>query len=103
MPLSAGAAKASVATGVTVTAVGRYRWTICTLLFFITTINYMDRQVIGVLKPVLQNELGWTEIDYGNIIFFFSISYPTSAIRRVVVSSVDILHLAIVSPTHTIA
>ena len=75
MPLSASAAKASVAAGVPATAVGRYRWTICALLFFITTINYMDRQVIGVLKPVLQNELGWTEIDYGNIIFFFQLSY----------------------------
>ena len=55
--------------------VGRYRWTICALLFFITTINYMDRQVIGVLKPVMQKDLGWTEIDYGNIIFFFQLSY----------------------------
>ncbi|MBV8121021.1 MAG: MFS transporter [Alphaproteobacteria bacterium] len=74
MPLSAGAAKASAA-AVAATAIGRYRWTICALLFFITTINYMDRQVIGVLKPVLQRELGWTEIDYGNIIFFFQLSY----------------------------
>lgn len=55
--------------------VGRYRWTVCALLFFITTINYMDRQVIGVLKPVLQKELGWSEIDYGNIVFFFQLAY----------------------------
>ena len=58
MSLNASTPKASIAAGVTVTAVGRYRWTICALLFFITTINYMDRQVIGVLKPVLQSELG---------------------------------------------
>ena len=57
------------------TTVGRYRWTVCALLFFITTINYMDRQVIGVLKPVLQKELGWSEIDYGNIVFFFQLAY----------------------------
>lgn len=75
MPLSAGAGQAGVAATAAATGVGRYRWTICALLFFITTINYMDRQVIGVLKPVLQNELAWTEIDYGNIIFFFQLSY----------------------------
>jgi len=74
MPISAEAAKAGGATLAT-TMVGRYRWRICALLFFITTINYMDRQVIGVLKPVLQSELGWTEIDYGHIIFFFQLSY----------------------------
>ena len=55
--------------------VGKYRWAICALLFFITTINYMDRQVIGVLKPVLAQDLHWSEIDYGNIIFFFQLAY----------------------------
>ena len=54
---------------------GRYRWTICALLFVITTINYMDRQVIGILKPVLSHDLGWNEIDYGNIVFFFQLAY----------------------------
>ena len=47
--------------------IGRYRWVICALLFFATTINYVDRQVIGLLKPTLQAEFGWTEIDYANI------------------------------------
>jgi MFS transporter, ACS family, hexuronate transporter len=75
MPMIASTGEASVSTTVAGAAVGRYRWRICALLFFITTINYMDRQVIGVLKPVLQNDLGWTEVDYGNIIFFFQLSY----------------------------
>jgi len=55
---------------------GRYRWlVICTLLFAVTTINYMDRQVIGILKPHLQKDLGWSEIDYSNIVFFFTLAY----------------------------
>ncbi|MBV8401157.1 MAG: MFS transporter [Acetobacteraceae bacterium] len=54
---------------------GRYRWLICALLFAITTINYMDRQVIGVLKPVIQKDIGFSEIDYGNIVFFFQLAY----------------------------
>ena len=42
-------------------AVGRFRWRICALLFFITTLNYMDRQVLGVLAPQLQTVIGWNE------------------------------------------
>jgi MFS transporter, ACS family, hexuronate transporter len=48
---------------------GNRRWLICGLLFFAATVNYMDRQVIGLLKPMLQVQLGWTEIDYSNIVF----------------------------------
>jgi ACS family hexuronate transporter-like MFS transporter len=55
--------------------VGRYRWGICALLFLATTLNYIDRQVIGILKPELTRRLGWTEIDYSNIIFAFQIAY----------------------------
>ena len=55
--------------------IGRRRWMICALLFFATTINYIDRQVIGILKPTLQAELGWTETDYGNIVFWFQAAY----------------------------
>ena len=51
------------------------RWVVCALLFFATTINYIDRQIIGILKPVLQSELGWSEIDYGNIVFWFQAAY----------------------------
>jgi ACS family hexuronate transporter-like MFS transporter len=52
-----------------------YRWVICGLLFVITTINYMDRNILGVLKPTIQGDLHFTETDFGNIIFFFSIAY----------------------------
>ena len=55
--------------------VGRYRWTICALLFFATTINYVDRQVLGILAPTLQRELGWTESQYGSIVSWFTFAY----------------------------
>src|SRR5262245_31859384 len=55
--------------------VGRYRWVICALLFFATTINYVDRQVLGILAPDLQKEIGWTELDYGRIVIAFQLSY----------------------------
>jgi hypothetical protein len=45
--------------------VGRFRWVICGLLFLGVTKNYMDRQVLGVLKGPLQHEFGWNDIDYG--------------------------------------
>jgi ACS family hexuronate transporter-like MFS transporter len=57
------------------TRVGRYRWVVCALLFFAATINYIDRQVIGILKPTLQQEFGWSEIDYGDIVFAFQFAY----------------------------
>jgi ACS family hexuronate transporter-like MFS transporter len=52
-----------------------YRWTICALLFAATTINYVDRQVLGLLAPTLQRELGWSESDYGAITSWFSFAY----------------------------
>jgi ACS family hexuronate transporter-like MFS transporter len=55
--------------------VGRYRWRICALLFLITTLNYVDRQVLGVLAPALQRTIGWSEIDYGNIVTAFTGAY----------------------------
>ncbi len=57
------------------TRVGHYRWVICALLFFATTINYVDRQVLGLLKGTLQTELGWNEIDYSNVAFAFTTAY----------------------------
>ncbi|HEV8132967.1 MAG TPA: MFS transporter [Acidobacteriota bacterium] len=51
------------------------RWYICTLLFFAATINYLDRQTVGVLKPLLQEQLGWTESGYGWIQFSFQTAY----------------------------
>jgi len=55
--------------------IGKFRWTICGLLFLAATINYIDRQVIGILKPTLQAQFGWTEIDYGDIVFAFQMAY----------------------------
>jgi len=57
------------------TKIGNYRWVICSLLFFATTINYIDRQVIGLLKPTLEKEFHWTEIDYGYIVMAFAAMY----------------------------
>lgn len=51
------------------------RWTIVALLFFATTINYIDRQVIGLLKPFIQDDLHWDESDYGNIVAAFQFAY----------------------------
>lgn len=55
--------------------VGRFRWVICTLLLFGVTKNYMDRQVLGVLKTTLQHDLGWNEIDYSNLVLSFQAAY----------------------------
>jgi ACS family hexuronate transporter-like MFS transporter len=55
--------------------VGHFRWVICALLLFGVTKNYMDRQVLGVLKGTLQHDLGWNEIDYSNLVFFFQAAY----------------------------
>ncbi len=60
--------------------VGYYRWMICALLFFSATINYIDRQVIGILKPTLQQEFGWSELDYADIVFAFSLAYAIGMI-----------------------
>ncbi len=55
---------------------GRYRWTICALLFAATTINYMDRSVLGVLGPTLQYKVfNWTDSDYASINIAFKIAY----------------------------
>jgi ACS family hexuronate transporter-like MFS transporter len=54
---------------------GSLRWTICGLLFLAATINYIDRQVIALLKPTLQSELGWSEIQYSDIVFAFQLAY----------------------------
>ena len=55
--------------------VGRYRWVIVAMLFAATAINYIDRQMIGVLKPTLQGEFGWSERDFANIVFWFQLAY----------------------------
>jgi ACS family hexuronate transporter-like MFS transporter len=57
------------------TAIGNWRWKICALLFFATTINYMDRQVLGLLAPTLQRDIGWSETQYAHIIVAFQAAY----------------------------
>ncbi len=57
------------------TGIGRVRWTICAMLFFATSINYMDRQVLGILAPVLQHSIGWTEQQYSYIVIAFQFAY----------------------------
>src|SRR3989475_2531304 len=52
-----------------------YRWTVCALLFLVTTINYVDRQVLGILAPTLQREVHWSEADYGDVVSWFSLVY----------------------------
>jgi len=56
-------------------SIGRYRWTICSLLFFATTINYLDRAVISLLKSTLTDQLHWDDGDYTNVEIAFKISY----------------------------
>ena len=72
------ATKASPAAALVPNAAGagqQMRWYICGLLFFATTINYIDRQVLSLLQPVLEKDLGWTETTYGWIVFAFQLSY----------------------------
>src|ERR1700712_4878749 len=52
-----------------------YRWVICSLLFFATTVNYLDRTVISLLKGTLENEFKWTELDYSYIVICFQGAY----------------------------
>jgi len=54
---------------------GKFRWVICAVLFIGISKNYMDRQVLGVLKVTLQHDLGWNEIDYSNLVFVFQAAY----------------------------
>jgi ACS family hexuronate transporter-like MFS transporter len=54
---------------------GYVRWIVCTLLLFATTINYIDRQVLGILAPTLQKEIGWNEVQYGYIVTAFQAAY----------------------------
>lgn len=57
------------------TTLGKYRWRVCALLFVATTINYIDRQILGLLKTDLSAEFNWSETDYSNLVMAFSASY----------------------------
>ena len=58
--------------------IGKYRWVICSLLFFATTVNYLDRQVLSLLAPSLTQEFGWSNTDYANIAAAFQFIYAIS-------------------------
>ena len=58
-----------------ISKIKKYRWIIVTLLFFATTINYIDRQIIGLLKPILEVEFNWTETDFAHIVMAFTTAY----------------------------
>src|SRR4051794_23118881 len=72
MPFATPASSASAAIA---RRAGYIRWIMCALLFFAATINYIDRQVIGILKMPLQGEFHWTESDYADIVFTFQLAY----------------------------
>lgn len=58
--------------------IGKYRWTICALLFFATTVNYLDRQVLSLLAPDLSEKFNWSNSDYANITIVFQLVYAIS-------------------------
>ncbi|MDQ6479728.1 MFS transporter [Dyadobacter sp. LHD-138] len=58
----------------------KYRWRVVALLFFATTINYLDRQVLGLLKPALESDFSWTEKDFSHIVMAFQAAYAVSLI-----------------------
>jgi len=62
------------------TRVGHFRWVICALLLFGVTKNYIDRQVLGVLKSTLQHDFGWNEIQYGHLVSYFQIAYAAGMV-----------------------
>ena len=80
VPTSASPAEENQPIGPMQLTFGRFRWVICTLLLLGVTKNYMDRQVLGVLKSTLQHDLGWNEIDYSNLVFAFQAFYALGMI-----------------------
>jgi ACS family hexuronate transporter-like MFS transporter len=56
-------------------SIGKFRWVICALLFAATLINYMDREILGILKPELEKQFGWKDTDYALIVNAFQASY----------------------------
>ena len=60
--------------------IGKYRWTICALIFFATTVNYLDRQVLSLLKDRLEVQFNWSDSDYANIVSVFQFVYAISMI-----------------------
>ena len=65
---------------------GKYRWTICALLFFATTINYLDRAVISLVKEYLDVEFNWSKTDYANITVAFQAAYGLGSMTTETIS-----------------
>ena len=57
------------------TKAGNFRWTVCALLFLATTINYVDRQILSLVKPILDVELGWSNEEFGIVNAVFQGAY----------------------------
>ncbi len=62
------------------TTTGRYRWIVCGLLFFATTVNYMDRQILSLLKPILDNQLHWSNGQFGAVNSAFQGAYAVGGL-----------------------
>src|SRR4029077_9956770 len=62
------------------TTLGRYRWVVCGLLFFATTVNYMDRQILSLLKPILDSQLKWTNAQFGDVNAAFQLAYAVGVL-----------------------
>src|ERR1700726_1932545 len=77
--LNAGRA-GELAGAATSNRVGYFRWVICALLLFGVTKNYIDRQVLGVLKSTLQHDFGWNDVQYGRLVSYFQIAYAVGMV-----------------------
>src|SRR3984957_15047676 len=62
------------------TTSGRYRWIVCGLLFFATTVNYMDRQILSLLKPILDGQLHWSNEQFGAVNSAFQGAYAVGGL-----------------------
>ena len=63
-----------------VTTSGHYRWVVCGLLFFATTVNYMDRQILSLIKPILDNQLHWSNEQFGAVNSAFQGAYAVGGL-----------------------
>ena len=63
-----------------ITTSGRYRWVVCGLLFFATTVNYMDRQILSLIKPILDNQLHWSNEQFGAVNSAFQGAYAVGGL-----------------------
>jgi len=75
-----GAKTEKTAPGAVSAAIGRYRWVVCALLFFATTINYIDRQILSLLKETLDKQLGWSNTQFGLANSLFQAAYAVSLV-----------------------